>query len=316
MNKISFFSYFTFGVYLFCKVIFSLYHFWNGRNGILGILAEIVWYGDSHSDSFYWFLICLIPFVVGFMGLLFTFVRFGKKLVMLGNVGLVLTHLLLLLGSTYYFDDPFINPESYADGNWDENGNLIDAEDYYPLPYGAKVGLLSFYSITGLISLVLTLKYKPIPPSLNNLTFRSTRSANPSPLPSKSDNQSEKEFLPVLLLCFFVGYLGIHRFFVGKMGTGVLMLLTFGGFGIWLLIDFILILTNHFKDSDGKIVMYKSSNIPQPDPQPDPRPGSRPGSPTDSTGVASEIEKFASLKDRGIISEEEFNQKKKQLLGL
>ena len=53
------------------------------------------------------------------------------------------------------------------------------------------------------------------------------------------------------LICFFLGCIGIHRFMVGKIGTGVLMIITFGGLGIWALIDFIVILTGGFTDSDG-----------------------------------------------------------------
>ncbi len=62
---------------------------------------------------------------------------------------------------------------------------------------------------------------------------------------------SDKKILPVFLLCFFFGALGIHRFYVGKIGTGVLQLLTLGGFGIWVLIDFILIIVGAFTDKNG-----------------------------------------------------------------
>ena len=53
------------------------------------------------------------------------------------------------------------------------------------------------------------------------------------------------------VICFFLGCLGIHRFMVGKVGTGVLMIITIGGLGIWTLIDFIRILTLSLKDPQG-----------------------------------------------------------------
>ena len=61
---------------------------------------------------------------------------------------------------------------------------------------------------------------------------------------------SEKGFVPTILLCFFIGAFGAHRFYAGKIGTGILQLLTLGGLGIWVLIDFIIIVTGSFKDSN------------------------------------------------------------------
>ncbi|WP_282015913.1 TM2 domain-containing protein [Marinifilum flexuosum] len=66
--------------------------------------------------------------------------------------------------------------------------------------------------------------------------------------------RSDKNFVAMLLLCFFLGGLGVHRFYAGKIGTGVLMLLTLGGFGIWTLIDFIIIAVGSFKDKEGRYI--------------------------------------------------------------
>ena len=68
---------------------------------------------------------------------------------------------------------------------------------------------------------------------------------------STESGNSEKSFVATLILCLLLGFLGVHRFYVGKVGTGILMLLTFGGLGIWTLVDLIMIATQTFKDSDG-----------------------------------------------------------------
>jgi len=66
--------------------------------------------------------------------------------------------------------------------------------------------------------------------------------------------KSDKNFVAVLLLCFFLGVLGVHRFYVGKVGTGVIQLLTLGGLGIWVLIDLVMIAVGNFKDKQGFVI--------------------------------------------------------------
>ncbi len=57
--------------------------------------------------------------------------------------------------------------------------------------------------------------------------------------------------LAAAILCWFLGVFGIHRFYVGKIGTGILMIVTLGGLGIWVLIDFIMILIGSFRNKEG-----------------------------------------------------------------
>ncbi len=61
----------------------------------------------------------------------------------------------------------------------------------------------------------------------------------------------DKTILPAFLLCVFLGWAGAHRFYVGKIGTGILMLFTGGVFGLLWLYDFIMIVVGSFTDQDG-----------------------------------------------------------------
>ena len=68
---------------------------------------------------------------------------------------------------------------------------------------------------------------------------------------------SDKSWLAALLLCFFIGGFGVHRFYVGKIGTGILWLLTGGLLGIGSLVDFIVIACGNFEDGNGAVIKNK-----------------------------------------------------------
>jgi TM2 domain-containing membrane protein YozV len=81
---------------------------------------------------------------------------------------------------------------------------------------------------------------QPFPPT-------SASSAATSVLPS-----SDKSFLVTWLFALFLGFFAVDRFFLGKVGTGILKLITFGGFGIWVLVDLILVLAGAQRDKQGR----------------------------------------------------------------
>lgn len=62
---------------------------------------------------------------------------------------------------------------------------------------------------------------------------------------------SDKSKSKALLLCIFLGFFGVHQFYVGKIGTGLLYLFTGGLFGFGWIIDIIKCLTGSFRDNVG-----------------------------------------------------------------
>ena len=65
---------------------------------------------------------------------------------------------------------------------------------------------------------------------------------------------SDKSRTVAAVLCWFLGVIGVHRFYVGKTGSGIGMVLTLGGLGIWTLIDFIMIVVGKFTDKNGGVL--------------------------------------------------------------
>lgn len=89
-------------------------------------------------------------------------------------------------------------------------------------------------------------------PSCRNTVSSQARQCPHCGQPFRNEQASRRSRLAALLLCFFLGCLGIHRFYVGKFGTGILQLLTLGGLFIWSFIDLVFIACGAFRDVEGK----------------------------------------------------------------
>ena len=128
-----------------------------------------------------------------------------------------------------------------------------------------------------------------------------------------SGDYSEKDWLVTLLFSIFLGGLGIHRFYVGKIGTGILWLLTAGCFGIGALVDIIMIATENFSDENNRLIVQDSRKYAGSGYASGASAGAS-GTKSSRDDVLDQIEKLAKLRDSGVISQEEFEQKKAILM--
>lgn len=77
------------------------------------------------------------------------------------------------------------------------------------------------------------------------------------PQPDAAQNKPfNTQWLAVLLLCWILGVFGVHRFYLGRVGSGILMLITIGGLGIWYLVDLIMVITGNFRDANGQPIKH------------------------------------------------------------
>ena len=81
----------------------------------------------------------------------------------------------------------------------------------------------------------------PVSPQAMASQYSNVSQAATAGLPAVADENHEKSYLVALLLSYFFGSLGVDRFYLGKVGTGIVKLLTFGGLGAWALVDLFLI---------------------------------------------------------------------------
>lgn len=117
-----------------------------------------------------------------------------------------------------------------------------------------------------------------------------------------------KNKLTAILLSIFVGGLGIDRFYLGYTGLGIVKLLTLGGFGIWALIDLIMLCAGSLRPADGSPweeevrVQHAAQHVE-----------SQPVKASSNDNLEA-LQKLAALHDQGILNDEEYQEKKTELL--
>ncbi len=74
----------------------------------------------------------------------------------------------------------------------------------------------------------------------------------PAPSAVTPEIDTRRHFLAAFFLSFMWGVFGVDRFYLGKVGTGLLKLITFGGFGIWVIVDLVLIMSGSMRDKQGR----------------------------------------------------------------
>lgn len=103
-----------------------------------------------------------------------------------------------------------------------------------------------------------------------------------------------------LILSILTGGLGIDRFYLGYTGLGVLKLLTGGCFGILAIIDLINIATGRLKPADGSDYIEDASTSPV--------------TSKSTSDVYENLEKLAKLHDQGVLSDDEFNKMRADIM--
>jgi TM2 domain-containing membrane protein YozV len=128
---------------------------------------------------------------------------------------------------------------------------------------------------------------------------------------------SDKSRMVDAILCFCLGGLGAHKFYEGKIGMGILYILTFGLFGIGTLVDFIIILVGSGKDADGKDIVkwldetgssVQTNEVKN-------YSDDTPAVVSDEDKKINTLKQYKDLLDKGAISQAEYDKKKEEILG-